>query len=169
MVGLLQDAQSAFNEVNDLSTNTSRHIQIQMDENTVYYRDMFERISLLVHIEAPKGTAVALDMLGELANDIECLSEFQRVVKDCEEAIRDPLCYQCRVFVAPGDRDDFLNVLGKVFGRTLDSDEEALILLVYRKRLGMLLVNFAAETKELPQDVGIQDTNTQIAEHLILD
>ena len=82
MVGLLQDAQSAFNEVNDLSTNTSRHIQIQMDENTTYYRDMFERFNLLVDVEAPKGTVVALDMLGKLANDIECPSEFRRVVKD---------------------------------------------------------------------------------------
>ena len=108
-------------------------------------------------------------MLGKPENDDECLPEFRQVVKVCRKAVRDLICYQCRVFAAPGDRDDFLNVLGKVFGRTFDSDEEALILLAYRKRLGMLLVNFAAETKELPQDVGIQDTNTQIAEHLILD
>ena len=62
-----------------------------------------------------------------------CEKEARCAVKAAERAVRDVVVMRCRLQAAPGDRGAFLEAAEEAFGRPLDRELRAVLLLAYHK------------------------------------
>ena len=80
---------------------------------------------------SPKNAANALIMIGYVADS--CDEEAAGAVKAAERAVRDVVVLRCRSQADPGDRGAFLNAAVEAFGRPLERELEACLILAFHK------------------------------------
>ena len=78
-----------------------------------------------------KSAASALMAVADVAKS--CEKEARCAVKAAERAVRDVVVMRCRPRAEPGDRGAFLEAAEEAFGRPLDRELRAVLLLAYHK------------------------------------
>ena len=91
----------------------------------------FGEVRQLLEDPCAKSAARALMAIASLVN--KCDKEALGAVKAAERAVRDVIVIRCRSRAEPGDRGAFLEAAEEAFGRPLDRELRAVLLLAYHK------------------------------------